>query len=120
MEGGTGQNISFCFGGFLGGRSGFGRVVGRARALDFDLDLLLAGILFDDSDSDSDLDSIAEKEGGGAETYKSNKDRTYAFSALGTGSPSFTNAKNINFLYSLFSGFCSGRKETGGAPNVTQ
>jgi hypothetical protein len=47
--------------------------------------------------------------------------RTYALSARATGSPSFTKLRNSDLLSSgLPSGFRSGRRDTGGAPNVTQ
>ncbi|ROV91113.1 hypothetical protein VSDG_07844 [Cytospora chrysosperma] len=51
----------------------------------------------------------------------SNRLRTYALSARATGSPSFTKLRNSDLLSSgLPSGFRSGRRDTGGAPNVTQ
>ncbi|KXH63506.1 hypothetical protein CNYM01_10372 [Colletotrichum nymphaeae SA-01] len=52
--------------------------------------------------------------------YNSNKLFTYALSALGIGSPSFTNVKNRLFLSSALSGLFNGNKLTGGVPNVTQ
>ena len=57
---------------------------------------------------------------GTSEQYKLRRERTYALSALGTGSPSLTNARNIDFLNAGFDGLVSGRSDTGGDPNVTQ
>lgn len=58
--------------------------------------------------------------GGGGEVYNNIKDRTYAGSALATGSPSFTNERNRLFRSCGRSGFVKGNKLTGGVPNVTQ
>ena len=46
--------------------------------------------------------------------------RTTALSARATGSPSLTNEKNKLFLFWRDFGVESGKRDTGGVPNVTQ
>jgi hypothetical protein len=48
------------------------------------------------------------------------RERTYALSARGTGSPSLTKLRKSDFRRAGVFGVASGRSETGGAPKLMQ
>lgn len=89
----------------------FGRTKPRADFCDFSDD--------EDEDEDEGGDAARGMLGAG-DVYRSSKERMYALSALGTGSPSLMNDRNRDFFSRGVEGLVRGSRETGGAPKVRQ
>lgn len=80
---------------------------------------LLCGLSDEEDEEDEGGDAVRGILGAGL-VYRSSKERIYALSALGTGSPSLINDKKRLFFSRGVEGLVRGRSETGGAPKVRQ